>query len=493
MKPLSARTVRMLTKIQEHGVDAPPYRYLLALLIMLGVTALLWPLHDVLALANFSLLYTLSVLVIAITLGTGPSLLAVAISFFIFDYFLLTPRYTFGFVDAGEVVDLGIFLLVALITGQLAAYARKQAATARRKAGQQNLLYRLSSTFNQVATREEIYAALEEVVKEAVPAATVSALQDRTGAATPAGATTYDYGLEIGGHQYGTLRVVFPIPPSEAHFRLVQACTTQAAVALQRIELAERAQRTAALEEADRLKTALLHAVSHDLRTPITIIKTSANMLDVLGARLSEDEESEMIRAIGDEADQLDTLVGNLLDLSRLRAGAMPIHRDWNALAEVAGDVAIHTYRRHGEERIQLEGVDELPLARFDHGLMLQALSNVTDNALRYEPEDACVRIRGFVSNGEVGVAVIGHGPTIPDEEKPRIMEAFYRIKAAQVVAPRREAERHVGLGLAISKDIVEAHGGRLWVEDTPGGGATFMMTIPREEGELEVDVDSSH
>jgi two-component system sensor histidine kinase KdpD len=137
-----------------------------------------------------------------------------------------------------------------------------------------------------------------------------------------------------------------------------------------------------------------------------------------------------------------------------------------------------------------LEGLDALPLTRFDHGLLLQALSNLTDNALRYERRASCVLIRGFVSNGEVGMAVVGHGPTIPDEEKPLIMEAFYRIEVGQDDAPRCKADRQVGLGLAISKGIIEAHGGRLWVEDTPGGGATFMMTIPREEPEPDVDID---
>lgn len=490
MMAFMSRITEALSKLGERGNDAPHYRYLLALLIMLGVTALLWPLHDILVLANFSLLYTLAVLVIAISLGTGPSLLAVAISFFIFDYYLLTPRYTFGFVNAGEVVDLIIFLLVAVITGQLAAYARKQAATARRNAERQNLLYRLSSTFNQVTTRVEIYEALKEIVEEAVPASSATIVPNTTVAVPPARGLTYDYGLKLGSQQYGILRVIFPTPPSEEHFRLLQACTSQAAVALQRIELAGRAQRTAALEEADRLKTALLHAVSHDLRTPITIMKTSANMLEALGTRLTEDEKAEMIRAIGEEADQLDALVGNLLDLSRLRAGAMPIRKDWNALAEVAGDVAVRTYRRHGEERIKLEGLDELPLTRFDHGLLLQALSNITGNAMRYEPHGSCVQIRRFVSDGEVGMAVIGHGQTIPDDEKSQIMEAFYRVEAAQSGVSTREAGRHVGLGLAISKGIIEAHGGRLWVEDTPGGGATFVMTIPHEEGELDVNVN---
>lgn len=464
-------------------------RYLLAILIMLALTAVLWPLRDLVIVSNFSLIYTLAILIIAISLGTGESILAVAISFLIFDYLLLTPRYTFGVDDPSEVVDLIIFILMALIAGQLAAYARKQAASAQRNADEQQILFRLSSSFNQLTERDEIFSTLKQVVETAIPAHGVSVHFDVDTGSLDVDPMSYDYAIQAGSHRYGILRVTFKLPPTESQFRLLQACTSQAATAIQRIDLAERAQRNLAIEEADRLKTALLHAVSHDFRTPISIIKTSANLLETRAHHLTDGDKAEMIHAIGTEVDQLDKLIGNLLDLSRLRAGAMPLRKDWNSLGEVAGDAAVHFYRMHRNERLRLDFPNDLPLIRFDHGLLLQALRNIIENALRFEPESTQVTIRGFSRDDEVGMAIIGHGPRIQDQEKELIMKPFYRIGEKH----EQDADRHIGLGLAISKGIVEAHHGRLWVEDTPGTGATFVVTLPREKAELDIDVGSGH
>jgi two-component system sensor histidine kinase KdpD len=187
------------------------------------------------------------------------------------------------------------------------------------------------------------------------------------------------------------------------------------------------------------------------------------------------------VQVIEHEADMLNRLVGNLLDMSRLQAGALKLHEDWTAVSEIAGDVAAQVWQRHQATRIHLDFPDHMPLVRCDQGLMLQALGNITDNALRYEPAESQVEIRGEFDEQEVRLVVINHGPTIPPEEKARIMEPFYRGNGGQV-----------GLGLAISKGIVAAHHGRIWVEDTPGGGATFVMTLPHLPitGEIDADID---
>jgi two-component system sensor histidine kinase KdpD len=261
--------------------------------------------------------------------------------------------------------------------------------------------------------------------------------------------------------------------------RLIAACVVQATMALQRIELTEQAQLGLGFEEADRLKTALLHAVSHDLRTPITIIKTSANNLSRLQHRLTEEERLETLEGIENAADHLDTMVGNLLDLSRLEAGVMSINRDWNALPDIAGDVAARMWELYRDERIRLVFPADMPLVRCDFGLILQALSNVIENALRYEPGESMIEVRGNHSPSEVELAVIDHGSKIPPGEREKIMEPF-----------NRQEDGHLGLGLAISKGIVEAHHGRIWVEDTPGGGATFVIVLPRDLLEERIHAD---
>jgi two-component system sensor histidine kinase KdpD len=454
--------------------DSPRFRLLrrpiMAAGLVLLVTIPLWRIRDALTLANFSLIYLLLTLVIAVWLGTVPSLTAAFVSFFCFNFFLIKPYYTLTVADPRELLDLFIFLLVALITGQLAAYARRQATVARHRASEQNILYELSSAFNRLNDRQDIYQALRDVVQDNLPLASCAILASHE-AAPPTNNNQTTIYLLIGMNEqvYSTLRAIFLHPPTEAQRRFLMACVVQAAMALQRIELAEDVQRSRAIEEADRLKTTLLHAVSHDLRTPITIIKTAASNLQSLRDQMSLAEKQETAQVIEQEADHLDRLVGNLLDMSRLQAGALVLHEDWTAVSEIAGDVAALAWQRHQTARILLVFPDDMPLVRCDHGLILQALNNIADNVLRYEPAESQVEIRGSFNEREVWLTVINHGATIPPEEKARIMEPFYHGQ-----------DGHIGLGLAISKGIVEAHRGRIWVEDTPGGGATFGIALPR-------------
>ncbi len=331
--------------------------YVFALLLTAGATLLLWLLRPMLTPANKSLLYLLIVLIVAVTQGTRPSLLASLFSFLSYNFFLVKPYYTFHVADPRDVLDLLVFFASATLTGQLASYARRQA---------------------------------------------------------------------------------------------------------------ERAQQSRTFEEADRLKTALLHAVSHDLRTPITIIKTSASNLLTFYSSLPENEREDMLRVIENEADQLNKMVGNLLDISRLKAGALQMNRGWNSLEEVAGDVAARVWQLTHQERTHICFPDDMPFVWFDYGLILQVLSNLVENAVRYEPPYKQIDICGQQGEAEVRVSVCNHGPNIPVEEHSLLFEPFYH-----------SAGGNIGLGLAIAKGIVEAHGGRLWVEDTPGGGATFVFSLP--------------
>lgn len=443
--------------------------YLTSLLLIGLITLVLWLLRDRLSLENFSLIYLLAIFLLAIWLGTGPSLFAAALSFMSFNFFLIRPYYTLYVEDSRDLIDLLIFLVVAVVTGQLTAYARRQAQNARQLAVEEAILYQLSSAFNQLTTHQEIYATLRQVIREDLQAIEVNIMPEITESIVSVGATTPVYVLlQAGDHIYGTVQAQFHTVTNEAHIRLLRACVVQAAMALQRINLTTRAQQSQTLEEADKLKTALLQAVSHDLRTPLTIIKTSASNLRTLQNQLTAQQQLEMVNAIDQEVDHLNELVGNLLDMSRLKAGAMVINSDWYALAEIANDAAARAWQRSSQERIRLNFADDLPLARYDYGLMLQALTNIVDNVLRYEPEGQQVEIRGEADAHELRWVIINHGPAIPEAEKQRIMEPFYH-----------GPDGHVGLGLAISQGIVEAHRGRMWIEDTMGGGATFIIALP--------------
>jgi two-component system sensor histidine kinase KdpD len=443
---------------------------LFALLVVAAVTLCAWALRDILTLANFTTIYVLIVLVIAIRWGTGPALMTAFLTFLSINFLLVQPYYTFLVADPRELLDLVIFLVVAALTGQLAARARHQAEVAQRRAYEQEILYRLTRSFNQLMTQEGVYEVLASVLKVDLGARDAYILP-YSSEPTSHHYTVHYLLLQAGEQIYATLCVAFEGVLTPQQSRLMNTCATQAAMALQRIDLAERARKSAQFEESDRLKTAILHAASHDLRTPITIIKSSASNLRQLGDRLSPEERVEIAGAIEKEADELDKLVGNLLDMSRLKAGALQLNRDLNALEEVAGDVAARVWQRTKQERIKLEFSDDLPLISFDYGLILQALTNIVDNALRYEPTGSQIRICGSLQGDEVRMKVVNHGETITREEAEHIMEPFYHGKRG-----------NIGLGLSIAKGIVEAHNGRLWVEDTPGGGATFVIALPMEQ-----------
>lgn len=447
-------------------------RYGAALLLVTAAIAGLALLDDPLRFSNAALLLTLTTLTIAVVWGLGPSLLAAVLAFIGLDFWFVEPLYTLAVTDARELLDLLIFLLVALIGGQLAGYARRQAHEARRHAQEQAVLYALSSLLNRQTDQAAVLATLRQQLPASLPVRDLTLLPDKTeppasGRNDPADAYLL---LRSGEKVYGTLRVSLAEVPSSAQMQLLMACTVQAAMALERIELTEQTRRTVMLAEADQLKTALLRAISHDLRTPLTIIRSSAEHLAHVGPALVADEWRELVGTIEQQTTHLDRLVGNLLDFSRLEAGAVKLRRDWNALEEVAGDVAAELWQRGGRARIELELPADLPLLRFDYALLRQALLNIAENALRYEPAERRVIIAGRNAEHHVTLSVINHGPAVEEARKQQIMEPFYHTQ-----------EGGSGLGLAIAKSIIELHQGRLHVEDTAGGGATFVITLPRD------------
>lgn len=446
---------------------------LLILGIVAATTFVLTLLRDRLALTNVTLLYLLVTLIAAVWLGTGASVLAAVASFLAINFFLVEPYYTLDIADPRVLLDLLVFLAAALLAGRLTAYAREQAEEAGLNAEQQEILYSLTSDLNLLTDPDAIRAELRRVILSRLGAQRVDFLPGAAPRATAGGSAVIIL-LEAGDTVYGTLQAVFDGPLNASRHRLLLACAGQAALALQRVDLTEQAARGRTVAEADQLKTAILHAVSHDLRTPITIIKTSAANLDDLGDRLPPAERRELARSIESQADELDRLVGNLLDLSRLQAGAVVLHEDWNSLEEIAGDVAARAYVAHQAERIELDFPDDLPLARFDYGLMLQALGNVVENALRHEPADRRIIIRGRPLADALILEVINHGPHISAAEREQVMEPFYQSRDG------RSQKGGVGLGLAIARGILEAHHGRISIEDTPGGGVTFLLRLPR-------------
>ncbi|MCU0497650.1 MAG: DUF4118 domain-containing protein [Anaerolineae bacterium] len=418
-----------------------------------------------LTLANFTMIYLLIVVIIAIQLGTRAAIAVSFLSFLYINFFLTRPYYTFLVADPREVLDLFVFLIVAILSGQLSAQARAEASKAHQRAQEQVILFELTGQLNQSAEPNAVYQILDRVLRTDLNARAVFILPKER-ATFEHYQTLHYFLLQIEAEIYGTLCVVFDDPLSPEKQRLLQTCASQAAMALHRIALAERARKSHQFEESDRLKTAILHAVSHDLRTPITVIKTSAHNLQRL---YDPQTQLEIAQTIESEADHLDKLVGNLLDLSRLRAGALQLNRQLNALEEVVGDVAARVWQLTHQERIQIDFPDDFPLLSFDYGLILQALSNIVENALRYEPPGGQIVIRAWIEGKSAHLAVINHGAAIEAQDLDHIMEPFYKGHRG-----------HIGLGLPIAKGILEAHQGALTAENVAHGqGVQLILTLP--------------
>jgi two-component system sensor histidine kinase KdpD len=258
---------------------------------------------------------------------------------------------------------------------------------------------------------------------------------------------------------------------SSSERRLFQTFASQGALALERAWLAQAESRARVLEESDQLKSAILSSVSHELRTPLSTIKAAASSLRGKEVSWDSPARTELVAAIDDEADHLNMLVGNLLDMSRIESGALKPKREWNILPEIVGSVLARMKRLSESHQIKVDVPENLQLVPVDYVQMEQVFTNLVSNSLKYAPANTLVCIRARVEEGSIHVQVSNQGPQVPPEDLERIFDKFYRITAAERVTG-------TGLGLSICKGIIEAHGGHIWAENLPDGLA-FNFTLP--------------
>ena len=259
------------------------------------------------------------------------------------------------------------------------------------------------------------------------------------------------------------------ISPSEK--RLFQTFASQGALAFERAWLAQAESRARVLEESDQLKSAILSSVSHELRTPLSTIKAAASSLRRKEVGWDSPASVELIAAIDDEADHLNILVGNLLDMSRIESGALKPKREWNILLEIIEGVLARMKHLAVEHQVRMDVPETLPMVPVDYVQMEQVFTNLISNSFKYAPAGTEVRIGARAEKDRMHVQVRNQGPQVPPEHLERIFDKFYRITAADRVTG-------TGLGLSICKGIIEAHGGRIWAENVPDGLA-FNFTLP--------------
>jgi two-component system sensor histidine kinase KdpD len=500
-------------------------RYGLALLSVGAVTAViaaLGPLH----LANASTLYLVVVLLAAVGLGRGPAILSAFAAFLATNFFLVEPRFTFAVANPEEWITLLLLLLTAVITGQVAAGQERRAEEAEEHARAARLLYEVAllmaepnlgraveSVADRVRTELAVPAVRVEVVgSDGVRRATASAGDAEALAAlelgigggsevlVPGGAAArHDssgrwvrvrppHGRLGGARQHRLLRVPIRAPHGNAgeialamepqtgldpaSIRLLEALSPQLWSAVERARLRDEAMQAEVLRRADQAKSALLDAVSHDLRTPLSSIIASAGSLLQSDVDWADDERRAFAQAIQQEAERLDRIVGNLLDLSRLESGELQPDRGWYEPIALIHDVVGRLRPLVGTHPIRLDLPDELAPVLLDYSKVDQVLSNLVENAAKYSPSGAEIGIAATVTDGSLRVTVTDDGAGIAPEALPHIFEPFFRGNGA-----RRQSGS--GLGLAVARGLVEAHRGRIWAENRPGGGASFSFDIP--------------
>ena len=254
--------------------------------------------------------------------------------------------------------------------------------------------------------------------------------------------------------------------------RLLHTFASQGALALEHVLLAQAETRAKILEESDRLKSALLSSVSHELRTPLATIKAATTSLRSGEVDWASRAREDLLAVVEEEVNHLNRLVGNLLDMSRIEAGALRPKRQWNLLADVVNDTLTRLRRATGQHQLEVDVSEDLPLVPVDHVQLDQVFSNLVSNSLKYAPLNTTIRVAAWVADEQtLQVQVSNQGPHVPDEHLEHIFDKFYRVTAADRVTG-------TGLGLSICKGIIEAHGGRMWAENLPKGFA-FNFALP--------------
>jgi two-component system, OmpR family, sensor histidine kinase KdpD len=502
-QPLIRRSLKRTSKLTG-------YAYAVAGVSM--ATAVAWAMFPYFAPANLIMMYLIAVIIIAIRLGRGPSVLASVLSVAAFDFFFVPPYLTFAVTDAQYLLTFGVMLVVALVISNLAVRIREQAELARYRERRTGVLYAMSKDLAthrgagmlaQVAAKhirdvfdgqvaifladsekrvrvqrgEQLYFEFDP--KEAGVAQWAFDHNERAGLGTdtlPGASALY---LPLVGSM-GPIGVVAVRPKEHTllldpdQFHLLESLVNQVALAIERTRLSEEAQQAHVRVETERMRNAILSSVSHDLRTPLATITGAASSLLDEQSQLDTKDRLELSRSIYREADRLDRLLKNLLDMMRIEAGAVHLNKEWHPLDEIVGAALARLEERLRYHTVNTRFPADLPMVRIDGVLLEQVLINLIENAAKYSPTGSSIDLSASAGDHDMVVEVADRGQGIPVGEELRIFDKFYRAK------PTREGG--VGLGLTICRGVIEAHGGRIWAENRTGGGAVFRFTLPLSE-----------
>ena len=508
----------------EQAPDATPRRrvgslvwfdYGLALLATVLASALAWGVSSVLALPNISMVFLAAVLLVAVRSSLGPALACAAMSFLTYDFLFIPPNFSFSIQREEDVLTLVFFLLMAALTGNLAARQRRQLQALRETQQETSELLDLSRKLTAATDRKAVVNAAAQHLSGWKELNLCLLNRDGSGGWTvetggpltfneaeraaadwawnheqPAGKGTGT--LPMGRWWWWPLTVddgplaLLGVSPKEGQSLtgqrrgLLMALSQPLAQALARAQLAQDLEAARLHGETEQLRSALLASVSHDLRTPLTTMRGSIDTLLALGEAIPREDRRELLEGTRDEAERLDRYIQNLLDMTRLGHGALKLARDWVSPTDIVASALNRLRAVLAPLQVQVDVAPQLPLLHIHAALIEQALVNVLENAARFSPPHGVLQLVAGADQQELWFAVSDQGPGIPEEDRAKIFDMFY------TAARGDRGGQGTGLGLAICQGMVGAHGGRISVGEGIGGrGTCITLHLPLPEQPL--------
>ena len=474
---------------------------------------------------NVIMIYTLGIVVVAIRYGRGPAILSSALTVAAIDLFFVSNFLATAQAGVQNLMTLAVMLIIAVIISGLAVRTKQQAEVARQREQRAAALYSMSGELASTVDVDDLIRIAVEHIGDVFNCQSLILLPNQKDRLLIVGDERMVNEMDLNSQRIAewvldhrqiaglgtaeypesdTLYVplisargavgVLCMRPEERGYtlnseqlHLLQTFANQTSLAVERTHMAEEAQQAQVDVEAERLRNALLSSVSHDLRTPLTAISGAASTL-LESESLDSATRHELVQSIYDEADRLNRLVRNLLDMTRLEAGTVQVHKEWQLIEEVIGVALARLEKQLADRPVHTDLPPDLPPAPFDAALIEQVLINLLENALKYTPPGSAIDIAVHVAGPDLVVAVGDQGAGLPPGDLERIFEKFYRGKRYRAEASG--SERGTGLGLTICRGIIQAHGGRIWAENRPEGGAIFRFSLPL--GEPLPDVEPS-
>lgn len=476
-------TMEKRLRLSFHRFSRLIFSYLGTVLIIAAVTLLLKVVESALEIQIIALIYLLPILICTVFWGLTSGILAGLLAFLTFNYLFIKPYYTLMVHQTQDLITLIIFLIVAVVLSQFVGQAREAVRLAKKREWNATRMYELISALAGLTDFHSIMQVLAEKLIETFHfnqvevRVTERVKNELLIFRTPNNeepSVTYDMTVPMytARNNEGEIRLWFDQNElSLEETRLLAAFCNQGALAIERIYLYQSENVAKLLEESDRIKTSLLNSVSHELRSPLAAIKASASSLRSGAVDWDSDARTELLATVEEETDHLNLLVGNLLDMSRIEAGALYPKTQWNSIVEIIKSVATKMRNLLIQHQVEYDFSDNLPLLPTDFVLMGQVFTNLFSNSIKYAPPGTPIQVTASQQGDNVLIKVVNKSPRVQEEHLEHIFDKFFRVTQADKVTG-------TGLGLSICKGIVEAHGGKIWAENQTDGFA-FIISLP--------------